>query len=52
MSKPKVSVADFSEQARNNMTEKSLRIKDILYRQQVQQQVQQSENMQRDPSLI
>ncbi len=52
MNKPKVSAAEFNEQARVAATEKSVRIKDILYRQQIQQQVQQSENMQRDPSLI
>lgn len=52
MNKPKISAADINESAKVSHTERTLKIKDILQKQQLQQQIQQSENMQRDPSLI
>ena len=54
MNRPKGNglASDISEQARTNQTERNIRIRDILQRQQIQQQIQQSENMQRDPTLI
>jgi hypothetical protein len=52
MSKPKVSAGDINESVRHNQSERTIRIKEILQKQQVQQQIQQSENMQRDPTLI
>ena len=48
MSKPK---AEF-EPIKVAQQEKMTKIKDILYKQSIQQQIQQSDNMQRDPSLI
>lgn len=39
MSKPKISAAEFNEEAKVAQTEKSVRIRDILHRQQVQQQI-------------